>query len=171
MRLAALALLLAAAPALAQTAPAPAPAPMRHGGGGMGGMMRADTNHDGTITRAEATAQADAMFDRMDTNRDGRLTADEMTAWHDRMQAQRGGDAAVPPPGGPRHAPGMGRKADPNGDGVITREEFRARAMTRFDRMDANHDGVIDKTELANLREMRMERRDDGATPPAMPQQ
>ena len=54
------------------------------------------------------------------------------------------GTAAVAQgPGG-----GMMMRADTNGDGVITREEFLAEATARFDRMDANHDGTLSGDEL-----------------------
>ncbi|MES3085182.1 EF-hand domain-containing protein [Sphingomonas faeni] len=145
----------------AQTAPATPRLPMRQ-----------DANHDGVATRAEAIAQADARFAQMDTDHDGRITAGEMRAYrealHDRMVAS-GRDVPVPPPGGRKHD-GMGRRMDPNGDGSVTREEFEARALKRFDRMDANHDGTIDATERANAAEMRyVDRRErrDGVTPPA----
>ncbi len=147
--------------ASAQTAPATPRPPMRQ-----------DANHDGVATRAEAIAQADARFAQMDTDRDGRVSGGEMQAYraalHDRMVAS-GRDVPVPPPGGRKHD-GMGRRMDPNGDGSVTREEFEARALKRFDRMDANHDGAIDTTERANAAEMRhvdhRERR-EGVTPPA----
>ena len=142
----------------AQT-PATPPAPTRQG-------------TDRVSTRAEAIAQADARFAQMDTDHDGRITAGEMRAYrealHDRMVAS-GRDVPVPPPGGRKHD-GMGRRMDPNGDGSVTREEFEARALKRFDRMDANHDGTIDATERANAAEMRhVDRRErrDGVTPPA----
>ncbi len=148
--------------ASAQTAPTPAPRPP----------MRQDANRDGVATRAAAIAQADARFAQMDTDHDGRVTAGEMrayrTAMHDRMIAS-GRDVPVPPPGGAKHD-GMGRRMDPNGDGSVTREEFEARALKRFDRMDANHDGTIDATERANAAEMRhVDRRErrEGVTPPA----
>ncbi len=146
----------------AQTNPAPTtPRPL----------IRQDANRDGVATRAEAIAQADARFAQMDTDRDGRITGGEMRAYraalHDRMVAS-GRDVPVPPPGGGKHD-GMGRRMDPNGDGSVTREEFEARALKRFDRVDANHDGVIDATERANAAEMRhgdrRERRQ--GTPPA----
>ncbi|PTQ65704.1 EF hand domain-containing protein [Sphingomonas sp. PP-CE-3G-477] len=133
--------------------------------------MRQDANHDGVATRAEAIAQADARFAQMDTDHDGRITAGEMRAYrealHDRVVAS-GRDVPVPPPGGRKHD-GMGRRIDPNGDGSVTREEYEARALKRFDRMDANHDGTIDATERANAAEMRhVDRRErrDGVTPP-----
>jgi len=132
--------------------------------------MRQDANR--VSTRAEAIAQADARFAQMDTDHDGRITVGEMRAYrealHDRMVAS-GRDVPVPPPGGRKHD-GMGRRMDPNGDGSVTREEFEARALKRFDRMDANHDGTIDATERANAAEMRhVDRRErrDGGTPPA----
>ena len=134
--------------------------------------MRQDADRDGVVTRAEAIAQADARFAQMDTDRDGRVSATEMrayrTAMRDRMVA-RGRDVPVPPPGGAKHD-GMGRRMDPNRDGSVTREEFQARALKRFDRMDANRDGRIDATERANAAEMRrVDRRErrEGATPPA----
>ncbi len=131
--------------------------------------MRQDANHDGVATRAEAIAQADARFAQMDTDHDGRVTGGEMQAYraalHDRMVAS-GRDVPVPPPGGRKHD-GMGRRMDPNRDGSVTREEFEARALRRFDRMDANHDGTIDATERANAAEMRHVDRRERATPPA----
>ncbi|MBD8618124.1 EF-hand domain-containing protein [Sphingomonas sp. CFBP 13728] len=134
--------------------------------------MRQDANQDGVATRAEAIAQADARFAQMDTDHDGRITAGEMRAYrealHDRVVAS-GRDVPVPPPGGRKHD-GTGRRMDPNGDGSVTREEFEARALKRFDRMDANHDGTMDATERANAAEMRhVDRRErrNGVTPPA----
>jgi Ca2+-binding EF-hand superfamily protein len=79
-----------------------------------------------------------------------------------------GRDVPIPPPGGSKHD-GMGRRMDPNGDGSVTREEFEARALKRFDRIDANHDGVIDATERANAAEMRHDdrrERHQSVTPP-----
>ena len=44
---------------------------------------------------------------------------------------------------------------DADGDGMITREEFTAPAMKRFDRADANGDGVITPEERAAMRGAR----------------
>ncbi len=129
-------------------------------------------NHDGVATRAEAIAQADARFAQIDTDHDGRVTPGEMRAYraalHDRMIAS-GRD--VSPPAPDRRKPdGIDRRKDPRGDYSVTREAFTARALRRFDRIDANHDGIIDATERANAAEMRhVDRRErgDGATSPA----
>lgn len=160
-----------AMPALAQTGPVP---------GGAGHMNRADADGDGVITRAEAQAMADARFDRLDTNHDGRITADEMPT------RGPGGGApgmASPPPGGPEMAGRMGRgvgagmlrRADANGDGVITRDEFRAAEARRFDMMDANHDGKIDAAEREQFMQAMRDRmaargaRGGGDMPPPPP--
>lgn len=94
-------------------------------GAGMGMMMgpgahrlhemaeKADTNHDGTITRAEFDAAAKARFDAADTDHDGKLTPQERrTAWMAERKAHGGwrghgmhrmgggdmGDMPPPPP-------------------------------------------------------------------------
>ena len=92
-------------------------------GGGMG-MMRADANGDGMISKAEATAQANARFDTMDTNKDGTLTADEMQGPGGRMMARLGGN------------------------GPVTRAQYLAQADKRFARIDANHDGQLAPDEI-----------------------
>ena len=56
-----------------------------------------------------------------------------------------GGAAVAQAPGG---GGGMMMRADTNGDGVITREEFLAQAAERFQRMDANQDGKLSGDEL-----------------------
>lgn len=163
----------AAAQQADQATPMP-PMPMRGGGGGMGGMggiaalMRADANHDGIITREEAVASSDTMFDRLDANHDNMVSPDEMRAGRDAMRpagAPPAGDmVATPPPPAPGGAM-TGR--------MLTRQQWHDRALVQFDRLDANHDGKIDRTEIANaqeaMRERRQERRGgDMAAPPAV---
>ena len=45
--------------------------------------------------------------------------------------------------------------ADGNGDGVISRDEFMARAAERFEKMDANGDGSLSKDEMKRPRKSR----------------
>ncbi|WP_421850705.1 EF-hand domain-containing protein [Novosphingobium sp.] len=82
-------------------APGDMPPPPRAAGMGMmmgpGAHMlhemaeKADTNHDGTITRAEFDAATKARFDAADTNHDGKLTAAERRAAWMAMRGEHGG--------------------------------------------------------------------------------
>jgi len=110
-----------------QAAPTDQAAP---GGRGAGMMMRADTNGDGKISRAEYTAMSEQRFARMDKNGDGAITADEV------------GDMAGRGPGGGVMA------ADTDHDGKVSHAEFTAMAAARFARMDANSDGDITADEM-----------------------
>lgn len=56
--------------------------------GGPAGADDMDTNHDGWLSRAEASAAADRIFDQLDSNHDGRLTPDDHA--HDRMVRHAG---------------------------------------------------------------------------------
>jgi hypothetical protein len=165
---------------LAGGAGAQTPPQQMERGGGMG-MMRADTDGDGRISRAEAAAAADTRFARMDANGDGKLTPEEMGP-----RGGRGGSDMPPPPppavadaAAPPPARGMGggrgiRRADADGNGSLTRDEFRALEMRRFDRLDANQDGFIDQGEMQAMRDRMMqmrERRGGGSISPPPPTQ
>ncbi|MDF0541017.1 EF-hand domain-containing protein [Sphingobium sp. H39-3-25] len=201
-----------------------------HGFPGRGGarMEMADTNKDGTLTRAELTASLEQRFAAMDVNKDGKFTKEdrealrqkrydemfakmdadhngqiskaEMQAAHDARKAERakdgpgkdgpgkgrrgwgghgphrmgmgpgmGGPDGPPPPGGPGMGP-MGKRGDANADGALTREEFMAPALAKFDRMDTNKDGKVTKEERDAARAtMRGRLRDRGDMPPPPP--
>jgi hypothetical protein len=143
-------------------------------GGARGERAQAD------VTRAEAAARADAMFQRLDLNRDGQVTREEARQAHQQMRAER--LAQMTPEQraqmeqrraqwqerrGQRAERGEGRRGGgerrgARGErmfgeqGTITAEQFRARALERFDRMDANRDGVVTAAERQQARaEMR----------------
>lgn len=63
---------------------------------------------------------------------------------------EAGGDA-------PHHKGGkMFERADADGDGVVTKDEFLAEQTKRFDEMDADKDGKVTKDEAkAKMEEMR----------------
>tara|TARA_Y100000815_G_C13046157_1_gene388768 strand:+ start:98 stop:328 length:231 start_codon:yes stop_codon:yes gene_type:complete len=48
---------------------------------------------------------------------------------------------------------GMMAKADTNGDGRLTLQEFQAHALARFDRADADSDGTVTQAERKAARE------------------
>lgn len=95
---------------------------------------RADANANGSVSRAEFTAQLDRRFARIDVNGDGVATAAELSA---RRQGARGGERA-------------GRSAQGRG---------RATVAERFARMDANRDGAITLAEMQAASDRRGERR------------
>ncbi|MDZ7587932.1 MAG: EF-hand domain-containing protein [Parasphingorhabdus sp.] len=140
------------------------------------GKMRGDRDGDGAVTRSALSASLDTRFARMDANGDGVLNQADRAAkraeifakidsdgngsisqaeW-DAMAAkrgerrmganegQRGGKRA-----GKRGGRGMAmmKRADTNGDGAISKDEFRTAALARFDKMDSNRDGTISPQE------------------------
>ena len=167
---------LVAAPALAQqgpgssqASPSTASAPedgrgqgpgWRGGRGGAAMLRMADANGDGVVTRAEYLAAVDARFARMDANHDGVLTLDEMPMRGMRLGGRgqggrgqggmTGGDVPPPPPPNGSFPDATGTPPTPAATRApVTRDQYRAAAMRRFDRFDTNHDGRIDQAELA----------------------
>jgi len=144
---------------------------------------RLDANRDGRFTPEEARARreqrrermAERMFDRLDLDRNGSITREEMAQARTRHHAGRGeGGRGARGPGmrhrrmGMRHGgpggPGMrgmrgGRGAALFGEqGFVTREQWRERALARFDRVDADRDGTVTAAERRAAREQRRER-------------
>lgn len=110
-----------------------------HGHAGIGEhFSQADSNSDGTVTRAEFDQARAAMFARLDADSDGQLERGE----HRRMGRGRHGEHGMQRGHG-EHA----RMADSNNDGAVTRDEFLARPLEMFARLDANSDGVISAEE------------------------
>jgi Ca2+-binding EF-hand superfamily protein len=145
---------------------------------------RLDANHDGKLDEADRGARQKARFDRVDANHDGQVSYAEFSAKHaqrdgarkERM-ARRGERRAdgIGHRGGHRFAmpdfarrAGMIRLADADKDGTITKAEFQAARLQRFDRLDADHDGTVTGDEVKaardNMRQRWQSRRDDRAS-------
>jgi Ca2+-binding EF-hand superfamily protein len=143
---------------------------------------RLDDNRDGRITPEELVQQreqrraelAGRVFDRLDLDHNGSVTREEMTQARAQRQAQRAERRAeagpgMQGPGGMRGHRGMRRgPGGPGGPGMgggrmfgeqgfVTAEQFRARALERFDRTDADHDGTVTAAERRGAR-MQMRR-------------
>jgi hypothetical protein len=144
---------------------------------------RLDANKDGKLDQADRAARRAARdaaaFDRLDTNKDGKIDKAEFAAAHPAAPAAGATPAAMDRKGwvGRGHdgkgrdgrgrdgfAGGMGggwggRMAggmDANGDKVVTRDEFIAGALKRFDAADANKDGKLTPEERrAAVRKLR----------------
>jgi hypothetical protein len=105
-------------------------------GTGEGGFELADANHDGKLSRDEASDfLTNQIFNAIDLDHNGQITKEEWSK------------------GGARPMSDF-KKRDTNHDGVVTREEAlkygRAHGMTKkaFAEADKNHDGALDRNEI-----------------------
>ncbi len=110
---------------------------------------KADTNKDGLISQAEFLTQSDQRFTATDTDANGVLTPAERTAFRKQKREER--------------AQARFGKADTNGDGQVSKDEYNAaRALGKQRlkrRMDANGDGVLTGEDRQIRKVKRQERR------------
>jgi Ca2+-binding EF-hand superfamily protein len=105
---------------------------------------RVDTDGDGSVSRAEAQANAPRLaknFDQVDANGDGKVSREELEAAGKQARHARGKD--------------WWKKVDADGDGSISREEADTNAprlAKDFTQIDANADGKITPEELKAAR-------------------
>ncbi|NNC59144.1 MAG: hypothetical protein HKO05_04030 [Erythrobacter sp.] len=133
-----------------------------------------DANGDGVLNTADREARLAERFARMDADSNGAITQAEFMAAaeargemrKERREARaekRGGDRMMRRGGrGGRHGHGMMmmKKADTNQDGQITKAEFQAAALARFDKADADGNGTLTAEERrAAHKAMRAQRR------------
>lgn len=104
----------------------------------------ADPYGDATVTRADELTAIGARFDALDANKDGSLSADELA-----VGAPAGGR------GGPGGGRGPGSRADADGDGKVSKDEYVTSQLRRFDSQDADKDGKLTKAERDSARERR----------------
>ncbi len=136
---------------------------------------KADANADGVLSRAEAEAGMPMLlrdFDRIDANGDGNVSPAELHAAMERRHAALKSAAGADAPGrahdfdGGRPTPEaikarveqMFRRADSDGDGVLTEDEaarVSPRLAQQFAAIDANHDGKLSREEIEQFRQSR----------------
>lgn len=107
--------------------------------------MRADTDHDGRVSRAEYDAAASQRrndwFDKLDLDKDGYITQEEMRQARETRRANLRG-----------HMDEKFKEADANGDGQLSLDEVQAkmpRLASRFTDLDKDKNGMLSKDELA----------------------
>ncbi|HSG34793.1 MAG TPA: EF-hand domain-containing protein [Sphingomonadaceae bacterium] len=121
-----------------------------------------DVNRDGLLSKADREAKARERFEAADTDGNGQLSFEEATAaregGRDALrehlgETRRGSRMGEGPMMGGRDGRGLHslagivRHADGNGDEQISRSEFTAAALARFDQADADGDGTISREE------------------------
>lgn len=93
---------------------------------------RLDKNGDGRIALSEVDERHRARLAAADANGDGYITRDEWNAHREKRRAESKARAFP----------------DKDGDGVVSRAEFMAKAGERFDKLDADGDGVLTEEEM-----------------------
>lgn len=123
--------------AFASMALAGAPAALAQDGSRMMDQMaKADTNHDGTISKNEFLTYRAKQFDRLDRDDNGVLSDSDLP------RMARIADMIK------QRTAGM----DADGNGVISRAEFTNGPTTTFDMADSNKDGLVTTAELQSAR-------------------
>jgi hypothetical protein len=107
--------------------------------------VRADTNKDGKVTRAEFDVQSRSQFAEFDANKDGQISS---------ADRPKGAPPPSQGPGGAEGRPGerLVQSFDANRDGKITRCEYNAGRNQFFQRADINKDGTVNKAEIQLVR-------------------
>ena len=107
-----------------------------------------DTNADGIIDGGEWQTGIEKSFDDIDEDHDGKITGEEIDALAGPISETTGTVGA-------KIVTVMVKKLlmllDKNGDGVITKDEFKDGCEAMFKKLDTNHDGKLSKEELLEL--------------------
>lgn len=91
-------------------------------------LSKIDTDHDGTISLAEAQTAASTKFDALDTDKEGTLDLNELTGIL---------------------SPSTVKKADKDKDSTLDKAEFLALVERMFKEADLDHDGTLNAQELS----------------------
>jgi Ca2+-binding EF-hand superfamily protein len=110
--------------------------------------MRADTDGDGRVSRAEATSAGEQRsgewFDKLDLNKDGYVTQEEMKQARETRHGNMRADMKA-------KMEERFKAADTNGDGQLSLDEVQAkmpRMADRFGEIDQDKNGLLTKEEL-----------------------
>lgn len=131
---------------LSTTAQAQDEKPARHG------MMKMDTDGDGSVSRDEFLAHHKSRYAKMDTDGDGVISDEEKAAAKEARKAKREEHRAKMKERRKQHHEKMMTRYDANKDGKLDASEREAMASDHFAKMDKNGDGVLSADELPRRR-------------------
>lgn len=117
-------------------------------------LMSMDTNHDGTVTKAEMDNWMDAHFKKADTDHDGKLEPKELVGFCKYIMTTGKASSYA------KQCPNQGKQwlaaMDTDKDGKVSKEEMEKYFDAEFDKADVDHDGTLDEKDLAVLRQNLM---------------
>ena len=132
---------------LALAACSPASAQQHDGSRMIAQLEKADTNHDGAVSRNEFTAFRATQFERIDRNRDGYLTESDIPSFAKNRIPEE------------MSIENLQVTFDVNKDAKVSKQEFVNGPALMFDRVDMNKDNIVTRTELEAARAMLEARR------------
>ncbi len=120
-----------------------------------------DVDRDGQLTQKDRDMKRqqrlDKRFTEMDTDRNGQISKAEFTAAHQaraEKRAEAGGPGGRGWGKGRMHGPGRGMmRGGRDANAVVTKADFIAKGMERFDRLDTNNDGFVTADEMKAARQ------------------
>ncbi len=117
-------------------------------------LMSMDTDHDGTVTKAEMDNWMDAHFKKADTDHDGTLETKELVAFCKYIMTTGRASSYS------KQCPSQGKPwlaaMDADKDGTVSKDEMEKYFDAEFDKADVDHEGTLDKQELAVFRQSLM---------------
>ncbi len=111
------------------------------------------------VTRAEVGSRAEEMFAKADTNHDGFLSRDE---YHASILARAKQFDAQVTPQGLAAADAMFDAVDIHHDGRVSHADFVAAALAHFDGADLNHDGKVTPDEARKAAKLKQKAMKNG---------
>jgi Ca2+-binding EF-hand superfamily protein len=117
------------------------------------GAQGADATQQPDMTRDQARARADQLFQMFDVNHDGVVTRNEARTLGKRLLMQRAATGRDVAPGIGGHTLRFLERAFA-GMQSVTQQQFEDALLAHFDQMDVDHDGILTSAERQEGRDL-----------------